>query len=166
MSLKSADHVDAIIRVLSKDEWLADLAWRRDENTQVHEWRSPDGGGPLTQDQAAMIHSSRLILKPTGVLLWADRAAWDADGQNRRYRSPLSRKAFKRTTRTRVDTAVERTFRTPLGGLTVHTVEIDGRIVRMEFHAMRVPHILGVSDVVRTIDGADAVTIAQGLATS
>lgn len=35
MALKSADHVSLIIALMSKDSWLADLAWPRVKDTKT-----------------------------------------------------------------------------------------------------------------------------------
>lgn len=134
--LATADHVAAISRILSADGWLADHAWSRDEGAFRMDWIEG-------------------VLRPTDVLRYADRTAWNADALNDRYSPPFGAGDFKRRSKKRVGDEIMRVFTTPHGGLEAHTFEKDGAVVRVEFHVKREPYSQGVSDLVRTVHAAD-----------
>lgn len=149
--LATADHVDAIIRILSADDWLVDHMWSIDRHAKVLEWRAVDG--TVRKPGAATAGTDRLVA--TDEPSWADRAAWDADPISGRHRPPFVRGSFKRQSKRKVDGEIRRVFSTHDGGLDAHTFELGDAIVRVEFHQTRVPYVDRVQDLVRTVQGTD-----------
>jgi hypothetical protein len=125
--LATADHVDAIIRVLTTDGWLSDRGWERARDSL---------------DDA------------TGKPLYADRADWET-GTGRRVTAPLAKSAFKRLSKRKAGDEVRRSFSTPDMGIEADTFEKDGRIVRIEFRVLAVPYIENRVAETRVVAGDD-----------
>ena len=148
--LATADHVDAIIRVLSADTWLADLRWERDRDMKVHVWQAPDG----TVRDYSESNSRDDTLVATDDPLWPDRDAWNADRLNQRIVAP-SKSGFKRLSKKKVGDETRRSFSTPASGVEADTFEKDGALVRIEFRVLAVPYIQKKVAETRIVQGAD-----------
>lgn len=149
--LATADHVDAIIRILSADDWIVDHMWSIDQHQKTLEWVAVDG--TVRRPGEATSGTDRLL--KTDQLVWPDRAAWNADPINERNRPPFAKGSFKRLSKKKVDGEIRRVFSTYDSGLDAHTFEVGDEIVRVEFHQKRVPYVEKVEDLVRTVHAAD-----------
>lgn len=135
MALKSADHVSLIIALMSKNSWLADLAWPRVKDTKDVEFVDlPDqatslGGGMI------MIEQGRRDLRELDTPKWPDRESWEADRNGgKAMRPPFAKARFKRRERTKTEEGIRRTFSTPLISLYATTLERDGQIAEVVFN--------------------------------
>jgi hypothetical protein len=152
--LATADHVDAIIRVLSADSWLADRAWERDKDAKdVDEVTLPDRHKPLGNGMV-MIEVAPKAYVENGRPLYPTRADWEKS-TGRRVTAPFSKSAFKRQSKKKVGDEVRRTFTTPDMGVEADTFEKDGRIVRIEFRVLAVPYIANKVAETRIVQGDD-----------
>ena len=153
-NLTTADHVDAIIRVLSADPWLADRAWERDKDAKdVDEVTLPDRHKPLGNGMV-MIEVAPKAYVENGRPLYPTRADWERT-TGRRVSAPFSKSAFKRQSKKKVGDEIRRTFSTPDMGVEADTFEKDGRIVRIEFRALAVPYIENRVAETRVVRGED-----------
>lgn len=153
--LSTADHVGAIIRILSADGWLADISWESDRDDEEYEFVTGPNRVTKTSGRAMMVEIAPKTLEPTGRRMWEDRAAWERDPVRRRYAAPFAKSGFKRLTKRKVGDEVRRTFSMPNSGIEAHTFESDGAIARVEFHRLHKPYVNGGSDVIRTVPAAD-----------
>lgn len=149
--LSTADHVGAIIRILSADDWLADLRWERDRDTKVHVWQAPDGR--IRTHEESSSGNDKLVA--TDEALWTDREAWNADRGNARLVAPFAKSGFKRLSKRKVGEEIRRSFSTPDMGVEADTFEKDGAIVRIEFRVLATPYIANKVAETRIVLGVD-----------
>lgn len=153
--LSTADHVGAIIRILSADTWLADASWNSDKDDQEYEFVTGPDRTTRTSGGAMLVEIAPKTLEPTGRPMWANRTAWEKDRTGRSYAAPFTKSGFKRLSKKKVGDEVARAFSTPNAGIEARTFERDGAIARVEFHRLHKPYANGGSDLIRTVHAPD-----------
>jgi hypothetical protein len=155
--LTTADHVSAILAVLSADTWLLDLAWQHDRTIKELKQVTLPNRASRTSGGFLMIEVAPKDYVETDNLLWPSREAWEADRVGgKRYKAPFAKHWFKRNSKSHVDDEIKRSFSTVYIGMEAETYEKDRRITRIEF---RLSGYFGSAEradkVVRVVQAAD-----------
>jgi len=141
MTLKSADHVAAILELINADgaTWATDAIWaRHKDDTDYKEVALPDRS--YRQGGFIVVEQGRKDYVSTGVKLHADEAAfWAYTKKHYSHwpRPPFKKSAWTRDYRRKSGDVIIRRFDLFAHYIHAITNEVDGKITVIEFFAKR-----------------------------
>jgi hypothetical protein len=159
MKLKTADHINIIIQILSAGSWLLDRGWAAAKGSMEYDEITLPDRATRTSGGFIMVEVAPKSYVESDRPMWKDRADWEKSRDGKRLTPPLAKSWFKRQGRKKSGSEIVRTFSTPASDILVKTYEANDTIVRIEIIQRHTPYMEGRTSVIQTLTGNDIPTL-------